>query len=208
MPENEDELTRSVDKAARNTLGRRTFLGGVTLVAAAAVTGTTQTAERIYSSTGDLAEVEVLAPLDNAARREVEGAARQVAVVTAFVPLALADVLTALAANLRMIRRIAEIYGGRTGFFGSWRLLRTVLTHLVATGAVAAGDDLIEPLVGGGLLSKLSRRFGEGVVNGSLTARVGVAAMEVCRPLPFRRAPRPKVANLVSRALTGLFDRK
>ena len=38
MPENEDELTRSVDKAARNTLGRRTFLGGVTLVAAAAVT--------------------------------------------------------------------------------------------------------------------------------------------------------------------------
>ncbi|OWJ76928.1 MULTISPECIES: YcjF family protein [Haematobacter] len=156
----------------------------------------------------DLAEVEVLAPLDIAARREVEGAARQVAVVTAFVPLALADVLTALAANLRMIRRIAEIYGGRTGFFGSWRLLRTVLTHLVATGAVAAGDDLIEPLVGGGLLSKLSRRFGEGVVNGSLTARVGVAAMEVCRPLPFRRAPRPKVANLVSRALTGLFDRR
>lgn len=156
----------------------------------------------------DLAEVEVVAPLDIAARREVEAASRQVAVVTAFVPLALADVLTALAANLRMIRRIAEIYGGRTGFFGSWRLLRTVLTHLVATGAVAAGDDLIEPLVGGGILSKLSRRFGEGVVNGALTARVGVAAMEVCRPLPFRRAPRPKVTNLVSRALTGVFDRK
>ncbi|GAE70619.1 hypothetical protein JCM18909_3973 [Cutibacterium acnes JCM 18909] len=42
MPENEDELTRNDDKAARNTLGRRTFLGGVTLVAAAAVAGTTQ----------------------------------------------------------------------------------------------------------------------------------------------------------------------
>lgn len=155
-----------------------------------------------------LAETELLAPLDIAARREVEAAARQVALVTAFVPLALADVMTALAANLRMIRRIAEIYGGRAGTLGGWRLLKTVLTHLVATGAVAAGDDLIEPLVGGGLLSKLSRRFGEGVVNGALTARVGVAAMEVCRPLPFRAAPRPKVANLVSRALSGLFGRQ
>jgi len=49
----------------------------------------------------------------------------------------MADVFTALTANLRMIRRIAEIYGGRSGAFGSWRLTRTVLTHLVATGAVA-----------------------------------------------------------------------
>ncbi|MDP2740983.1 MAG: DUF697 domain-containing protein, partial [Pseudorhodobacter sp.] len=47
-----------------------------------------------------------------------------------------------------------------------------------------------------------------GVVNGALTARVGVAAMEVCRPLPFVAAPRPRVANLVSRALAGLFGRK
>ena len=35
---------------------------------------------------------------------------RQVALVTAFVPVALADVAAALTANLRMIRRIAEIY--------------------------------------------------------------------------------------------------
>ena len=68
-------------------------------------------------------------------------------------------------------------------------------------------EDLIEPLVGGGLLAKLSRRFGEGVVNGALTARVGVAALEVCRPLPFRAAKKPSVQNLISRALTGVFDR-
>ena len=60
-----------------------------------------------------LAEAELLPPLDARARAEVEGAARQVAMVTALVPLALADVATALVANLRMIRRIAEIYGGR-----------------------------------------------------------------------------------------------
>jgi putative membrane protein len=152
-----------------------------------------------------LAEVEFLSPLDGAARLEVEAAARQVATVTALVPLALADVVTALAANLRMIRRIAEIYGGRSGALGSWRITRAVLTHLVATGAVAVGDDLIGSLAGGGVLAKVSRRFGEGVVNGALTARVGVAAIEVCRPLPFSALSKPSVTGTVTRALSGLF---
>ena len=154
-----------------------------------------------------LAENELMAPLDKAAQVEVEAAARQVAAVTALVPLALADVVAALTANVRMIRRIAEIYGGRSGTLGSWRLFRAVMTHLVATGAVAAGDDLIGTVAGGGALAKLSRRFGEGIVNAALTARVGVAAMEVCRPLPFGEGRRPSVAGLVKRALTGLFQK-
>ena len=129
------------------------------------------------------------------------------ATVTALVPLALADVVAALTANLRMIRRIAEVYGGRSGFFGSWRLTRAVLSHMVATGAVAVGDDLLEPVLGGTILGKLSRRFGEGLVNGALTARVGVAAMEVCRPLPFGEGATPKVRRIVKNALSGLFSK-
>lgn len=154
-----------------------------------------------------LAERELMANLDAQARDVVEAAARQVAAVTAFVPLALADVATALVANLRMIRKIAEIYGGRSGNLGSLRLLRTVFESLVAAGAIALTDDLIGSVAGGGVLSKLSRRFGEGVVNGALTARVGVATMEQCRPLPFSGLPRPGVSALVSRALTGLVSK-
>ncbi|WP_428543816.1 YcjF family protein [Profundibacter sp.] len=154
-----------------------------------------------------LAESEVVKPLDAQAVKEIDAAARSVATVTAIVPLALADVAVALTANLRMIRRIAEVYGGRSGVIGNWRLTRSVLTHLVATGAVAVGDDLIHSIAGGGVLSKISRRFGEGVINGALTARVGVAAMEVCRPLPFINAKRPAVTGLVKRALAGLFGR-
>ena len=60
-----------------------------------------------------LAETELLAALDQEARREIEAASRTVAAATALIPLALADVAAALAANLRMIRRMAEIYGGR-----------------------------------------------------------------------------------------------
>ncbi len=154
-----------------------------------------------------LAEAELIAPLDVQVLKEIEAASRQVATVTAIVPLALADVFVALTANLRMIRRISEVYGGRSGTIGNWRLTRTVFTHLVATGAVAVGDDLIGSLAGGGVVAKISRRFGEGVINGALTARVGVAAMEVCRPLPFIVAKRPSVTGLVKRALAGLFGR-
>ena len=152
-----------------------------------------------------LGERELLQPLDALALGEVEAAARQVATVTALVPLALADVAAALTANLRMIRRIAEVYGGRSGALGNWRLLKAVMTHLVATGAVAVGDDMISSLAGGGVVAKLSRRFGEGVINGALTARVGIAAMDVCRPLPFVSVPRPSVSATVGRALKGVF---
>lgn len=155
-----------------------------------------------------VAETRLLAPLDRQACEAVEAATRQVATVTALVPLALADVVAALTANTRMIRTVAEIYGGRSGTLGTWRLLRAVLTHLVATGAVAVGDDMIHSVAGGSLLGRVSRRFGEGVVNGALTARVGVAAMEVCRPLPFAAAPRPSVTGLVRRALSGLFGQR
>ncbi len=153
-----------------------------------------------------LAEAQIIAPLDALARLEIVSAARQVATVTAIVPLALADVAVALTANLRMIRRIAEVYGGRPGALGNWRLTRSVFTHLVATGAVAVGDDLIGTIAGGGVMAKISRRFGEGVINGALTARVGVAAMEVCRPMPFVAVKKPSVTSLIKQALVGLFQ--
>jgi putative membrane protein len=65
------------------------------------------------------------------------------------------------------------------------------------------GDDVLGPVLGGGAVAKLSRRFGEGLVNGALTARVGVSAMEICRPLPFAALKRPRTSQLVARALKG-----
>lgn len=153
------------------------------------------------------AEAALLIGLDARAEAVVQASARQVAMATALVPLPLADVAAALAVNLRMMRQIAEIYGGRPGTIGNWRLARAVAGHLLATGAIAAGDDLIGQVAGGGLVAKLSRRFGEGVVNGALTARVGLATMDLCRPLPWRMGRRPGVSATTAAALAGLFGR-
>ena len=154
-----------------------------------------------------LAETVLMIPLDKLAQKEIERSVRQVSTITALVPLALVDVAAALICNLRMIRRIAQVYGGRSGLLSSWRLLGKVTTHLITTGAMAIGDDWLGSVLGGSLFSKLSRRFGEGVINGALTARVGRAAMDICRPIPFHDTPKPRVSGLLRDALTGLFDR-
>ena len=90
---------------------------------------------------------------------------------------------------------------------GSLRLMRRVVAALLGAGAIALADDLIGSVTSGGILSKLSRRFGEGVVNGALTARVGLAAMELSRPLPFHALPKPGTSATTTRALAGLFGR-
>ena len=75
--------------------------------------------------------------------------------------------------------------------FGFLKLLRSIASHIAITGGMAAGDSLLQQVVGHGIAAKLSARLGEGVLNGLLTARVGLSAMAVCRPLPFaaKRAP-------------------
>ena len=83
--------------------------------------------------------------------------------------------------------------------------MRHVFASLLGAGAIALADDLVGSVAGGGVIAKISRRFGEGVVNGALTARVGIVAMELCRPLPFVALSRPNTGATVSRALAGLF---
>ena len=145
-----------------------------------------------------LAEADLLAPLDAAARRLVSDAAARVSVVTAVSPRAAIDVVFVVVATLGLIRRLAALYGGRPGFMGLARLTRLVLTHLAVTGSIAVGDGLAQQLIGHGLAAKLSARLGEGVINGLLTARVGVAAIDVCRPLPFIERRRPQISEIMA----------
>ncbi len=144
----------------------------------------------------DIAERTLLRPLDMKAQAEIAAAARRVSVVTAISPRALLDVVFVVAQIIRLVRRIAEIYGGRPGFLGFVKLARSIGAHIAITGGMAVGDSLVQQLVGHGIASRISARMGEGVLNGLLTARVGISALAVCRPAPFAIDKPPGVADV------------
>jgi putative membrane protein len=144
-----------------------------------------------------LAETELLVPFDEAARTMVLSSAKRVALLTAVSPRALVDLLFVAAEILRLIRRLGTLYGGRPGFLGFVRLARAAFAHLAVTGGMAAGDSILQQFLGHGIAARLSARLGEGVVNGLLTARVGIAAIDVCRPLPFVVGRPPRLADVM-----------
>lgn len=148
-----------------------------------------------------LADRELMAPLDAAARRLVLKSAKRVSVVTAMSPMVWVAMLYVMVENLRLLRGLATLYGGRPGGLGALRLARMVVTHIVATGGVAMTDDLVGQFLGQDLLRRLSRRLGEGVFNGALTARIGTAAIEVTRPIPFIDAEPIRVRDLLPELL-------
>jgi putative membrane protein len=148
-----------------------------------------------------LAERELLGPLDAQARRLVAAASKRVSVVTAISPRAAVDMIFVLLNALRLIRGLAVLYGGRPGPLGVLALFRRVVSHLAITGGVAVTDSVVQQVVGHGLAARLSARLGEGMVNGLLTARLGLLAIDVTRPLPFCGLPRPTLNDLAGSLL-------
>lgn len=148
-----------------------------------------------------LTERELIVPLDRSARRLILKSAKRVSMVTALSPFVWVAMVFVLVENLRLLRSLAGLYGGRPGFIGSLRLARLVASHILATGGLAMTDDLIGQFVGQDLLSRLSRRLGEGTFNGAMTARIGTAAIEVTRPLPFLEADPVRARDLLPELL-------
>jgi putative membrane protein len=144
-----------------------------------------------------LAERHLVAWRDGEAHRIIAHAARRITLLTTVAPTPALDILFVAAQNLRMMRELATLYGGRPSTLATIRLARMVVSHLAVTGGIALSDNLIQHMVGKGLLGRLSARFGEGTVNGILTARVGLAARDVCRPIPQEASAKETLGSLM-----------
>ena len=138
----------------------------------------------------------VLMPLDREAYRLVRRGARDIGALTALSPLGALDGVVVLARTLVMLRAIARLYGVRPAAASTASLLRRGLRNVVAAGVGELVSDSAVEAAGASLLSVLSAKAGQGVLNGLLAAKLGLAAMQLCRPLPFTRDQLPSLRQL------------
>jgi putative membrane protein len=147
----------------------------------------------------------VLRPLDEAAYGAVRRAARDTAIGASVSPVAGIDALIVLWRSLRMVREVAQVYGLRPTRLSVLALVRRMF--VTATFAVTADmvGDVLGAHLGGRLAGLVSGKLAEGVYAGVRTARLGLLAIEQCRPLPFAADDRPNLRQLVAQSLGSLL---
>ncbi|MEZ7813933.1 MAG: uncharacterized membrane protein YcjF (UPF0283 family) [Paracoccaceae bacterium] len=111
-----------------------------------------------------MCEDNLIAPLDLAARHAVKTAAAKVAMVSAFVSIALVDVVD----NFKHDCKNCAYLWRLRGLLQNWRLLSWVLAHLAATGAIAVDITNL-------------REWG----HGQIVSPFGQAVIDLCRPMSF-----------------------
>ncbi|MGB1161276.1 MAG: TIGR01620 family protein [Alphaproteobacteria bacterium] len=143
-------------------------------------------------------EQTVMSELDTRALKAIRRASFSSAWLTTISPFAILDVSISLWRSLKLLREISALYGGPQSAFSSLRLLRLIFRNLFIAGGLEAGDSLLQNILGGGIAGKISAKLSEGAINGLMTARIGLAAVKILRPMPFTALPEPTVAQLAS----------
>jgi putative membrane protein len=127
----------------------------------------------------------VLAPLDQEARRVVRREAFATLGAVAVSPHPALDVAIVLWRSIAMVRRIADIYGLRPSGLATIRLARMVVVSAAAAMAADPAGEALADALGGGVANKLAGKLTEGSITGFRAMRLGIRAIDVCRPLPF-----------------------
>ena len=150
----------------------------------------------------------VLSKVDEKAMAEIARFSTEAVVLVALSPVAIIDMLIILWRNLRMINKVAGLYGLKLGYWSRIKLIKQVFVNMVYAGASELIADFGTEMIGADLLGKLSGRLAQGLGAGMLTARLGVKTMQLCRPVPFddkpklghvRREMLSTIKNLISR---------
>ncbi|WP_226647559.1 TIGR01620 family protein [Microbulbifer variabilis] len=153
-------------------------------------------------------EVTFLNALDQEAQRRVVRHSTTTGALVGLSPFASVDILVALRQSLRMIDDVAQIYGVQPSIVVRWRLFKKVLALVAYSGASEyAISEMWPDLVGDSLVGTVSARLGQGVGASLFMARIGLAAMQSCRPIPFAEKQRPRLSALIKRIGIGLKER-
>ncbi|MCW8332918.1 TIGR01620 family protein [Vibrio sp. SCSIO 43135] len=129
----------------------------------------------------------VLAEQDERATKIVSRHATESAALVAISPLATADMLLVAWRNFKMIDSLADIYGIELGYWSRLKLFKAVLINMAAAGASELAVDASMDLMSMDLAGKVSARAGQGLGVGILTARLGLKAMSLLRPIPWNQ---------------------
>lgn len=146
----------------------------------------------------------VLTPLDNQVKKLISQSALENALIVAVSPLAIVDILMMAWRNIALVNKITRTYGMELGYLSRLKLFRLVLTNMVFAGATEMATDLGSEFFTQNLTAKFSMRAAQGIGAGLLTARLGIKAMEFCRPIMFQKNERPTL-SVVRQTLIGAF---
>ncbi|AOM40276.1 YcjF family protein [Xenorhabdus hominickii] len=142
--------------------------------------------------------------VDAQAKKEISRSAAESALMIAVSPLAIVDMAFIAWRNIRLINRIATLYGIELGYFSRIRLFRLVLLNIAFAGASELIREVGMDWLSQDIAARLSARAAQGIGAGLLTARLGIKAMELCRPLPWIDGDKPKLGDFRHQLLTQL----
>ena len=148
----------------------------------------------------------VLSELDKQAQQLVYRAATDTSLAVAISPFALADMLLVLWRSSRLLRELAQLYGGAIGQLRSLVLLKQFMAALLWAGGSELALDMASDAIGSELTAKLSARAGQGVIAGLLVARLGNLAQQQLRPFPAGKSAKVSIKAL-GKALAQRFSR-
>jgi putative membrane protein len=143
----------------------------------------------------------VMKPLDRQAEEHIRAAVLRAFGITAISPTALSDALFFLAVGVRMVRRIAAVYGHRPTTAATIHLLRRLVVEAGKLGAVDIAGTTIAQQLGGAVLERVGASAAESFYASYRMARLGVIVMDMCRPIPFGEDEAPKITSLVTNTI-------
>ena len=113
------------------------------------------------------------------------------------------DVVFVVAQIVRLVRRIAEIYGGRPGLLGLVKLARSIGAISPSPAAWRSATACCSSWSATGSPRASRPGMGEGVLDGLLTAQGRTAALAVRRPAPFSVDKAPGVSDVAPFLFSG-----